>query len=88
MPLLVLRRSAAIALAVTVAAPSFAQVAPALAPLPRGTAAAAGLGGDRLGRRHARLDRFVAEGEIAGAISLIARQGKIVYTAMVDAAIE
>ena len=29
-------------------------------------------------RLHARLDRFVAEGEIAGAISLVARQGKIV----------
>ena len=78
MPPLSLRPCAALAIVIGLAIPSFAQVAPAVAALPAGTATEARLAPDRLQRMHARLDRFVADGEIAGAISLVARQGKIV----------
>ena len=89
MPTLSLRPLCALALAITLAAPSFAQVAPAVAPvapqkpsgeggLPAGTAAGGGFVPDRLVRLHGRLDRFVSDGDIAGAVSLIARRGRIV----------
>src|SRR5918993_1441540 len=78
MMMLPLRPCYTLLLTVALAVPSAAQIAPALAPLPTGTTSDARLSADRLARMHARLDRFVADGEIAGAISLVARDGRIV----------
>jgi CubicO group peptidase (beta-lactamase class C family) len=90
MPTLSLRPYCALALAIALAVPAFAQVvAPAVTPsgapqpsaaraLPATTAAAGGFAADRLARLHDRLDKFVSDGDIAGAVSLIARRGRIV----------
>lgn len=76
-----LRHVGAVALAITMAVPVSAQVAsvatPALTRLPATSPAEAALSSEQLARLHARLDRFVADGEIAGAISLVARRGRI-----------
>jgi CubicO group peptidase (beta-lactamase class C family) len=76
-PMLV-RGSCALLLGLSLASPSRAQVAAPPAPLPASTAAAEGFAADRLDRLHGRLKRYVDEGQIAGAISLVARRGKIV----------
>ena len=47
-------------------------------PLPLATPESQGMSSERLGRMHAEIERFVNEGKHAGAISLIARNGKIV----------
>ncbi len=72
-----LRTACALLLCTALASPAAAQVA-APAALPSSTAAAEGLAPDRLDRMHARLRQFVDQGEIAGAISLVARHGRIV----------
>lgn len=79
----VLSLAAALALSLALVHPSRAQVAappgpPASAALPSGTAAAEGLVPDRLERLHARLSRFVDDGEVAGLVSLVVRHGKVV----------
>ncbi len=78
MPPSLIHRLAALSLAAAIAAPASAQVASPSGPLPVATAAAEGFSADRLARMHERLDRFVTEGQIAGAISLVARHGRIV----------
>jgi CubicO group peptidase (beta-lactamase class C family) len=50
----------------------------AAAPLPAGDATQAGFSTERLERVHQLLDDYVKEGKCAGAITLIARDGKIV----------
>lgn len=76
--------AAALALSLALVRPSPAQVAapPAIASagpaLPAGTAAAEGFVPERIDRLHARLSRFVEEGEIAGLVSMIVRHGKVV----------
>jgi CubicO group peptidase (beta-lactamase class C family) len=47
-------------------------------PLPLATPESQGMSSERLGRLHAEIERFVTEGRHAGAVSLIARNGKIV----------
>ncbi|BCS34869.1 serine hydrolase [Luteitalea sp. TBR-22] len=74
----VLRLVGAVAIATVLATPTSAQVAPAAAGLPTGSPAEAGLSPERLARLHGRLDRFVADGEIAGAVSIVARRGRVV----------
>jgi CubicO group peptidase (beta-lactamase class C family) len=75
---------AALALSLALVRPSPAQVAapPAIAApgpaLPSGAAAAEGFVPDRLDRLHARLTRFVDDGEVAGLVSMIVRHGKVV----------
>jgi len=74
---------AALAVSLALIRPSQAQVAapaaaPASASLPAAAAAAEGFVPDRLDRLHARLSRFVEEGEIAGLVSMIVRHGKVV----------
>lgn len=76
-----LRRSLTAALAVTLALASSAGAKPPLAPaapLPLATPESQGMSSERLARLHAEIDRFVAEGRHAGAISLVARHGRIV----------
>lgn len=73
------RRSlAALTLAVAFVAPLPAQVATPTRALPAAAPASEGLTPDRLARMHARLDRFVEEGQVAGAVALIVRHGKVV----------
>lgn len=74
---ILLRPAVAVALALALVAPSTAQVTPVATLMPVATPSEVGLAGDRLDRLHARLDRFVADGEIAGAVSLVARRGRI-----------
>jgi CubicO group peptidase (beta-lactamase class C family) len=78
MPRLYLRPLIALTLVVALTASASAQVATAPKPLPTAPPASEGMAADRLARMHDRLDRFVADGEIAGAISLVLRQGKVV----------
>jgi CubicO group peptidase (beta-lactamase class C family) len=67
---------ATLALSATVLAkPPAAVPAP---PLPLATPESQGMSSERLGRLHAEIERFVDEGQHAGAISLVARNGKIV----------
>jgi len=47
-------------------------------PLPAATPASEGLSAERLARMHARLDKFVEDGQVAGAVSLVVRRGRIV----------
>jgi CubicO group peptidase (beta-lactamase class C family) len=47
--------------------------------LPRGTPEALGMSSERLGRLTRTLERFVAQGELVGAVALIARDGRAVY---------
>jgi CubicO group peptidase (beta-lactamase class C family) len=65
-----------LALSVVAAAkPPAAAPAP---PLPLATPESQGMSSERLGRLHAEIDRFVSEGKYAGAVSLIARNGRVV----------
>lgn len=72
-----IRSVAPLALVLALAVPVRAQVA-APATLPAGSAAAEGVVPDRLDRLHGRLTRFVDEGDVAGLVSLIVRNGKVV----------
>src|SRR5258708_17034121 len=47
-------------------------------PLPRVVPEKAGLSSDRLGKMHAVIQGFIDEGKHAGAISAVARNGKLV----------
>ena len=78
MKLMLVRGTCALLLSLCLASPSASQVAAPTATLPASTAAAEGLAADRLDRLHGRLKRYVDEGQIAGAISLVARRGRIV----------
>ena len=78
MPTPFLRSGCTLILCVALASSGLAQVAAPAAPLPASTAAAEGLAADRLDRLHARLQRFVDDGEVAGTISLVARHGRVV----------
>ena len=78
MPRLPLRSLIALTLAIALTAPTRAQVATVPKPLPTAPPASEGMTADRLARMHARLDRFVEEGQIAGALSLVLRRGKVV----------
>lgn len=71
---------AALALWVALVHPALAQVAapPATVTLASAPAAAEGLVPERLERLHARLSRFVDEGEVAGLVSMVVRHGKVV----------
>jgi CubicO group peptidase (beta-lactamase class C family) len=71
---------AAVVLTLALSATALAKPpAPVLAPpLPLATPESQGMSSERLGRLHAEIDRFVTEGRHAGAISLVARNGKIV----------
>ena len=77
-----LRRSLATAALVTLTLSSAATAKPPAAvpapPLPLATPESQGVSSDRLARLHAEVERFVREGKHAGAITLIARNGKIV----------
>src|SRR5438128_1647071 len=48
------------------------------AQLPKGSAASLGFSPERLGKLHAGIQRYIDDGKHAGAISVIARNGKIV----------
>lgn len=72
------RSLAALTLAVALTVPVSAQVATLARTLPAAAPASEGLSAERLARMHARLDRFVEEGQIAGAVSLVVRHGKVV----------
>lgn len=75
-------RSLSAVLAVTLALSAPAAARPPAAvpatPLPLATPASQGMSSERLARLHAEIERFVAEGKHAGAISLVARNGRIV----------
>lgn len=75
-------RSVAAGLAVTLALAASAAAKPPLGvpapPLPLSTPESQGMSSERLARLHAGIERFVAEGRHAGAISLVARNGRIV----------
>ncbi|HTU99725.1 MAG TPA: serine hydrolase domain-containing protein [Luteitalea sp.] len=73
-----LRSGGALALCLVLSNPSGAQVAAPAAPLPAAPAAEEGFAADRLDRLHARLKRFVDDGQVAGVVSLVARHGRIV----------
>jgi CubicO group peptidase (beta-lactamase class C family) len=66
----------ALALSATAAAKPPAAVPPP--PLPLASPESQGLSSERLERLHAGIQRFVDEGKHAGAVSLVARQGRIV----------
>ncbi len=70
------RTCCALLLCAVLVSPGLAQVAAPTA-LPASTASAEGLAPERLDRLHARLRQFVDDGEVAGAISLVARHGKV-----------
>src|SRR5262245_61513482 len=53
-------------------------IAPA-ATLPKANPEEAGLSSQRLQRVHAVLQRYIDKGEIAGAVALVARNGKVAY---------
>jgi CubicO group peptidase (beta-lactamase class C family) len=75
-------RSPAAALAVAFALSGTALARPPRAaptsPLPLATPESQGMSSERLERLHAGIQRFVEEGKHAGAVSLVARNGKIV----------
>lgn len=77
-----LSRCLAIALlaTLTLAAPARAKPPAAVAapPLPLATPESQGMSKERLARLHARVQGFIDEGRHAGAISLLARNGKVV----------
>ena len=76
-----LRRSLAIALLVTLAHSVTARAKPAATaatPLPLATPESQGMSAERLARVHAEVQRFVDDGRHAGAVTLIARNGRIV----------
>ena len=77
-----LRRSLVTALLLTLALSAVAAAKPPAAapapPLPLATPESQGMSSERLGRLHAEIDRFVSEGKYAGAVSLIARNGRVV----------
>jgi CubicO group peptidase (beta-lactamase class C family) len=76
------RRSLVAASLVTLALSATAMARPPVdvpsPPLPLATPQSQGMSAERLGRLHAEVQRFVDEGRHAGAISLIARNGRIV----------
>jgi CubicO group peptidase (beta-lactamase class C family) len=47
--------------------------------LPMATAESVGMSSERLERLTARLERYIDDGQIAGAVSLVAREGRIVH---------
>src|SRR5206468_8284566 len=55
-----------------------ASVGTLLAQLPTGTPSKMGFSTERLDRLHAAVQGYIAEGKYAGAVSVIARRGKIV----------
>ena len=75
-------RSLAAALLLTFALSAVAAAKPPASvpasPLPLATPASQGMSSERLGRLHAEIERFVSEGKYAGAVSLLARNGRIV----------
>ena len=76
-----LTRSLALALVATLALSAAAVAKPPAAPaspLPLATPESQGLSSERLERLHAGIQRFVDEGKHAGAVSLVARNGRIV----------
>jgi len=77
-----LRRSLMAAALATLALSAAAAAKPPAAvpapPLPLATPESQGMSSERLGRLHAEIERFVTEGRHAGAISLVARNGRIV----------
>ncbi len=77
-----LRRSLVAAALVTLAFSANATAKPpavvAAPPLPLAAPESQGMSPERLGRLHAEVQRFVDEGKHAGAISLVARNGRIV----------
>jgi CubicO group peptidase (beta-lactamase class C family) len=78
MPMLSRRSLSALALVIAVLTPAHGQVAVATRPLPSVAPASEGVSAERLARMHARLDRFVEDGQVAGAIALVLRRGKVV----------
>ena len=78
MPAFVLRGSCALLIALALVCTGAAQVLTPVRPLPAATASAEGFAAERLERVHARLQQFVDEGQVAGAVSLVARNGKVV----------
>ena len=60
------------------AAEAAAREAAAAPPLPLATPESQGMSSDRLSRLHAEIERFVTEGKHAGAVTLLARNGRIV----------
>jgi CubicO group peptidase (beta-lactamase class C family) len=77
-----LRRSLVAACLLTLALSATATAGPpadvSAPPLPLATPESQGMSTERLGRLHAEVQRFVDEGRHAGAVSLVARNGKIV----------
>src|SRR6476646_11418973 len=49
------------------------------ASLPKSNPEDVGLSGDRLKRVHALVQRYIEKGEIAGAVSLVARRGRVAH---------
>ena len=72
-----LARALVASLALSAAAAAKPPAAPA-SPLPLATPESQGLSSERLERLHAGIQRFVDEGKHAGAVSLVARNGRIV----------
>jgi CubicO group peptidase (beta-lactamase class C family) len=76
------RRSLAATLLITLALATAAAAKPPAAvpasPLPLATPESQGMSSERLERLHAEVQRFVDEGKHAGAVTLVARNGKIV----------
>jgi CubicO group peptidase (beta-lactamase class C family) len=73
------RRSLAAAfLTLALSGSAVAKAAAAAPPLPLATPESQGVSTERLGRLHAAVQRFVDEGKHAGAVSLVARNGRIV----------
>lgn len=76
------QRSLAAAVLVTLAFSGFAAAKPPLVgpapPLPLATPESQGMSSERLERLHKEIQTFVSEGKYAGAVSLLARNGRIV----------
>jgi CubicO group peptidase (beta-lactamase class C family) len=76
------RRSPAAAFLTSLAFAATAAAKPPVAapapPLPLATPESQGMSSERLERLHAEVQRFIDEGKYAGAVSLVARNGKIV----------
>lgn len=51
----------------------------AAAPLPKAAPAQVGVSAERLGRVRALVQRYIDRGEIAGAVSMVARHGKVIH---------
>jgi CubicO group peptidase (beta-lactamase class C family) len=76
-----LRRSAAallLAFALTATTAAKPPAAGSTSPLPLASPESQGVSSERLARMHAEIQRFVDEGKHAGAVALVARNGKIV----------